>query len=212
MPAFIAAAAQLGGSFLTARSERKAENKARGYNARQAAASFKYLQGVKSQDALLGALQESELKAGQKQERAGFKGARTALDLGATGARQTIQAQGKVAAADAEQSAVSRGLLGTSTGVQALTGVQDRTTALLGGIDQQLAQAFADLGLHEGEVLGQQGQQRAMLAGQNRQNQLDLGYELANLAPMAPSAKKKKKHGLINGVWDIGDLADSLGA
>lgn len=143
------------------------------------------LNAARSRDALFGGLEESALLAGQKAERGGFQGARRALDLGALQARQGVQARGKQAQGELEQSIVSRGLLGTSTGVQALGGIQDRTTAQLSAIDMQLAQAFADLGLQEGELLGRQGRERTGLAGKRRAMEQAFGeaeYGLLTLA------------------------------
>lgn len=179
----VGGAFDLAGGLLGARGERKAVSKQNAQNEAQRAAAFRYLQGVQSQDALFAGLEDAALKSAHKKQLAGFKGARAATDLGATAARQTVLGRSKQGQADLEQSAVSRGLLGTSTGAQAFTGLKDRTTALLGGIDQQLAQAMADLGLQESELQGQQGLQLAGLAGKNRQANTDFGFELASLAP-----------------------------
>jgi len=164
------------GGLLADRSAKRAATKARRLNDQQRAAAFQYLQGVQGGDALYAGLQEAQLKTGHKAELGGFKGARSALDLGGVRARQTVQGQGKVNQANVEQSIVSRGLQGTSTGVQALQSVGDRTSSQLAAIDTQLAQAFADLGLAEGAIRGEQGDELAQLLGQTRQNQLDLGY------------------------------------
>ena len=192
----IAAAAITGGAgllggLLSDRSSKKAAKKAQKYNDQQRAAAFEYLQGVRGGDQLYAGLQESALKAGHKQELGGFQVARSALNRGGINAGQTVRAQGKINQANVEQSIVSRGLLGTSTGVQSLQSVGDRTASQLGAIDAQLGQAFADLGLQEGSIRGEQGDELAQLLGQTRQNQLALGYELASLAPRKPAAAAK---------------------
>lgn len=179
----IAAGGSLIGGLAGARSERKSANKQNAQNEAQRAAAFKYLQGVGSRDALFAGLEESALKAGHKKQLAGFSGAKKAMDLGGIAARQTVKGREKQGLADVEQSAVSRGLMGTSTGAQAYTGLQDRTTAQLASIDQQLAQALAGLGMEEANVQGEQGRELAGLAGRNRQFQQELGYEMASLAP-----------------------------
>lgn len=126
------------------------------------------LQAAESRDALFAGLERAELLKGQKAQRGGFQGARKALDLGANVARQGVIQRGRANQAATEQSVVSRGLTGTSTGAQAFAGVGDQTSQQLAAIDAQLAQAFADLGLEEGAMLGEQGMQRTALAGKNR--------------------------------------------
>jgi hypothetical protein len=126
------------------------------------------LEQARSRDALFGGLEESALLVGQGQERQGFKGARSALELGGAVAKQGIQQRGAQNLAAREQSIVSSGLLGTSTGAQQFAGTQDTTSQQLAAIDAQLAAQIADLGLEEGALLGQQGRERAMMAGRRR--------------------------------------------
>lgn len=198
-----AAGGDILGGLLASRAQRKAQNKAAGLNARQRAAAFAYLQRQQGQDRLFGQLGRNQLLGAHKAELGGFQGAERALGLGALQARQTVQGQHRVNLAEAEQSAVSRGLLGTSTGMQGLQGVGDQTTASLAAIDTGLAQQLATLGLERGGALGRQGRELAALAQSDRDIEREYGYELASLAPMAPGKKKKRK-GFFK---DIGRMA-----
>ena len=149
-------------------------------------------------------LEEALLKTATQKRLGGFQNAQAALDLGAVNAQQTVRAQGAQNQADTEQSAVSRGLIGTSTGVQALQGVQGQTTAHLSAIDQALAQQMASLNLEKSNVAAEGDMALANLQSQKTQAL----YELTQGAdPFAvASKKKKKKHGLFKGVYDIGDV------
>lgn len=187
----IEAGAGLLGGYLSSRSEKKAQKKAQKYSDQEKAAAFKYLNEVGARDAFGAQLQRSQLLAGQRRGLEGFQGARQALTAGGTAARQTALARGKQGQADVEQSLVSRGLLGTSTGAQTFQGVGDQTTAQLQNIDFQLAQAFADLGLEEAQTRERQGQELAGFASDERQRQLELGYALAELAPRGYGLPKK---------------------
>lgn len=182
MPAFIGGAMALGagldfaGGMMTRNASTSIKTKRRrGKDA---------LARAQATDALFGGLERAEMLHGQKQELAGFQGARKAMDLGAMQARQTVQAMGKQNVADMEQSAVSSGLLGGSPGVQRVAGAQDRTTAQLAAIDQQLAQQLAQLGLEEGAVRGEQGRERTALAARNRAFQQGIGEGYFSLLTM----------------------------
>jgi len=133
------------------------------------------LDQARSQDALFGGLEESALKAAHGRELEGFRGARGALTQAGAAARQGVLDRGKQNQAALEQSIVSKGLLGTTTGAGAFAGLQDQTSRHLSDIDLQLAQQFADLGLQESGLRGQQGRELAGLAGRNRQFQRGLG-------------------------------------
>ncbi len=186
MPIFaaaIAGGASLAGGALGARADKKAAGKQNALDEQQRAAAFQFLEQVKNRDALFGGLENSALLSGQKAERGGFAGARAALDLGAKVARQGLIQRGAQNQANTEQSVVSQGLIGTSTGAQAFSGVGDQTSQQLAAIDSQLAGAFSDLNLQEGSLLGQQGRERTALAGRNRDIASNFGYEQANLVP-----------------------------
>ncbi len=123
---------------------------------------------TRASDALFAGLERSELLKGQAGERQGYQTARNALNAGAQVAKQGLAQRGIQNQAATEQSVVSRGLGGTSTGAQAFAGVGNQTAMQMAQIDTQLAQAFADLGLEEGAMLGQQGRERLGLAAKNR--------------------------------------------
>lgn len=184
--AAIGAGSDLLGGYLASREAKKATRRAERLNERQRAAAFAYLQRAQGADLLFGNLERSALMAGHKKELAGFQGAERALGLGRQAGVQTIQGQGKINQAEAEQSVISRGLLGTSTGMQTLTGAQDRTTSQLSALDLQYAQALASLGLDKASLEGEQGRALSALAARSRDIQREFGYELASLAPMAP--------------------------
>lgn len=140
-------------------------------------------------------LESSAIKAANKSALGGFAGARKALDLGANAARQTVLGQNKINQANTEQSIVSRGLLGTSTGVQAFAGVGDRTTAQLSAIDQSLAQAFGDLGLQEAATKA--GGELRLADLQQQKNEAMFGLvQSADPYAVASKKKKHKSHGI----------------
>lgn len=170
MPALIAAIAGAAGTGLEFAGNMMSANASTSIKTKRRRGKYA-LQNAQSQDALFAGLERAELLKGQQNQLGKFKGARSALDLGANVARQGVMQRGAQNQAKVEQSVVSRGLHGTSTGAQAFAGVGDSTSSQLAAIDTQLAQAFADLGLEEGEVLGQQGLQRTALAGRNRESQ-----------------------------------------
>lgn len=190
--AFAAGADILAGLYAS-HEQRKAQSKAASLNSRQRAAAFAMLQKQQREDLLMGNLARSQLLGGQKAELGGFAGAERALGLGALAGRQTVQAQGKLNMADAEQSAVSRGLLGTSVGMQGLQGVGDNTTAQLAALDQGYAAQLAELGLQKSSLMGGHGRELAALGQFERGIQRDYGAELASLAP--PVRKRHKKGG-----------------
>ena len=143
-------------------------------------------------------LEEALIKTATKHRLGGFQNAQAAADLGAVNARQTVKAQGAQNQADTEQSAVSRGLIGTSTGVQALQGVQGQTTAHLSAIDQALAQQMATLGLEKSNVQAEGDMALANLQSQRTQAM----YELTQGAdPFAVGGRrgKKKRGGFFKG-------------
>ena len=212
--AAIEAGAGLLGGFLSSRSEKKAQKRALRYNDQQQAAAFQYLKESRGRDALFGGLERSALLSAHKKQMAGYGGARKALDLGALAARQTIQGRGKQAQADVEQSVVSRGLLGTSTGVQQFAGVGDRTTMQLAAIDQGLAQQLAELGLDEAETAGGQGRELAQLAMRDRDLSREYDYAMAELAPRGYGLPPKQPAtmNLARKGTNKGSRADSLAA
>lgn len=142
------------------------------------------IQQARAQDAVFGGLEESALKSAHAKELGGYTGARKGLELGATAARQGVLGRGKMAQADLEQSIVSKGLLGTTSGLGRLSQLQDRTSAQMSAIDMQLAQQLADLGLEESETMGRQGRELTGLAGKRRAFEKELGeaeYSLLTL-------------------------------
>jgi hypothetical protein len=183
--AIIGAALQL----VQGNKQRQAEAYAQVQSEYQKKEILKGLQKTKSVEGLFSGLQEAQLKTGFQKELGGFKGAKTALDLGAIQAQQGVQARGKQNQAALEQNIVSRGLTGTSTGVQALGGLADRTSLQLSAIDQQHAQALSELGLAQSQVEGGQARELAGLLGQRKQFATDISLQEAALAP----GKKKKK-------------------
>ncbi len=154
-------------------------------------------------------LEEALIKSGTKERLKGFKGARGALDLGGVVAKQGLQQRGKQNLANTEQSLVSRGLIGTSTGAQQFAGIGDTTSAQLAGVDAALAQSFAELGMQEAGVRAQGQQQLAQLLSEKTEAMFNLS-QVADPFNMPAKKKKKKKHGLIKGVYDIGDLAQTF--
>ena len=179
----IAGGASLLSGYMASKDEKEAQKKAQKYSDQERAAAFRYLTMGRQRDAFGSKLEHSALKAAHARELAGFEGGRKALNLGAIQARETAKAQGKMRAADVEQSAVTQGLLGTSTGAQAFTGITDSTTAQLQAVDAQLAQAFADLGLNEAQTRGRQGMEEATFQGRQRDIQREYDMMLAELAP-----------------------------
>jgi len=139
-------------------------------------------------------LEKSQILAANKSRLGGFAGARKALDLGAAGARETALGQGKINEANAEQSVVSKGLLGTSTGVQAFQGVGDRTSAQLSAIDQSLAQSLGDLGLEEANTKAAGEMNLADLQSQKTQ----AIFDLVQSADPNQQFHRKKKGGLFS--------------
>lgn len=126
------------------------------------------LDQAKSQEELFAGLEEAALKAGHAKETAGFRGAKRAVELGGTAARQTVQDRARAGQAALEQSIVSRGLIGTTSGAGMFAGLQDQTTRQLADIDLQLAEALSQLGLEESDVFGRQGRELAGLAAKRR--------------------------------------------
>ncbi len=150
------------------------------------------LKGVKQARGIHGVfsgLEEAQLKTGQQAELGGFKGAKTGLQLGALQAQQGVKARAMQNQAALEQNIVSRGLLGTSTGTQALGGLQDRTSLQLASIDQSLAQALGELGMQQSGVEGMHGRERAALQQRRGLQLQDFAMQEAALQP----GKKKKK-------------------
>lgn len=150
------------------------------------------LKGVKQARGIHGVfsgLEEAELKTGQRQELGGFQGAKKGLELGAIQAQQGVAARGKVNQASLEQNIVSRGLLGTSTGVQALGGLQDRTSLQLSAIDQALAQNLGQLGQEQAQLEGLHGRERSGLQARRGAQLQEFALQEAALQP----GKKKKK-------------------
>lgn len=139
----------------------------------------------KSQDALFSGLERAELLKGQADERKGFEGARKALETGGVVAKQGLQTRAAQNRAALEQSVISKGLLGTTPAAQAFAGVGDQYAMQAGMIDAQLAQAFANLGLEEGQMLGQQGLQRTALAAKDRARAQDFSEAEFGLLTMA---------------------------
>jgi hypothetical protein len=208
MPAFaaaIAGGADLLGGYLQDDRAKKAFNKQQKLNAAGARRAVTALDFGTN-------LEGSQIKAANASRLAGFAGARKALDLGATAARQTVLGQGKINQANLEQSAVSRGLLGTSTGAQAFAGVGDRTTAQLSAIDQQLAQAFGDLGLQQAQTKAAGEMSLADLQQQKTEAMFNL---VQSADPYAVAGKKKKHGGFFSsaaGLLDKGVNAATFGA
>ena len=161
---------------------------------------LKGLQKTKSIEGLYSGLEEAQLKSGQKKELSGFAGAGRAIDLGALQAQQGIAARGKQNQASLEQNIVSRGLLGTSTGAQALGGLQDRISMQLAAIDQQHAQALSELGLQKSALEGGQARELAGLTARRGQFATDIATQEAALQP----GKKRKK------ASKLGMLAEGL--
>jgi len=135
----------------------------------------------RSRGELFSNLQESQLRQGQKAELAGFAGARRGVELAGNRARQGAVDLAKQAQGSLDQSIVSRGLLGTSTGANLNLGLQDRTSRQLADIDSQLAMALGGLGMQEGAVrrghsqqLGDVFRQRQQFEGEYGQAMLDL--------------------------------------
>lgn len=182
MPIY-AAAIQAGASVYEGYQKRKENQRALKMAESEKRAARGFLDEAGSRDAFLQALQESQLKAGHKRELAGFEGARRATSLGADAARRTVLNQGQRMQADATQGLISRGLIGTSAGTGAATDLAGQTTAQLAAIDQQLAAAFADLGLQESSLEGEQADELAALIGSGRQFQQQLGTLRTEFAP-----------------------------
>lgn len=184
MPALVAAAlAGLGGAGLEFGGNLMASNA--GVSRRTVRRrGLQALGTARSRDAVFGGLERAELLSGQKGERQGFAGARSALDFGRAAAATGIQQRGAEGLADLEQSAITSGKLGTSTAAQAFQGVQSQTSQQLANLDLQFAQALADLGLEEGALLGQQGRERTAMAAKQRDMERSLGeaaYQLYTL-------------------------------
>lgn len=150
-----------------------------------------FLDQAGSLDALFQGLQESQLKSGHQKQLAGFAGARRATELGADAARRTVLNQGQRMQADKTQELISSGLVGTSAGTGQATDLAGQTTMQLASIDQQLAEAFKNLGLAQGEVEQNQSQELAALIGSGRQFQQQIGMARTDFAP-AGKAKMGK--------------------
>lgn len=133
------------------------------------------LEQARSRDAVFGGLENAQLLSGQKAERQGFAGARSALDFGRAAAATGIQQRGAENLADIEQSAVTQGTIGTSGAVQGYAQGQSQTSMQLANLDLQFSQALAELGLQEGEVLGNQGRERAAMVAKQRDLERSLG-------------------------------------
>jgi hypothetical protein len=142
-----------------------------------------FLRQTGSRDTFFQALMEAQAKTGHQQQLAGYAGARKATSLGADAARRTVLGQGERMQADATQGLISRGLIGTSAGTGEATDLAGQTTQQLANIDQQLAAAFANLGLEEGNVKKRQSDELAQLLGTGREFQRELGILRTDFAP-----------------------------
>jgi hypothetical protein len=172
---------------------RQDEQRARKMAESEKLAGRQLLGKIGSQDAFFQQLQEAQLKKGHKEQLQGFAGAHKAVELGADAARRDVLNQGQRMQADATQGLISKGLIGTSAGTGVATDLAGQTTQQLASIDQQLASAFADLGLQEGEVRGQQSDELAQLLGTGRQFQGQIGMAGLDYLPVK---QPKKKHGI----------------
>jgi len=150
-----------------------------------------FLDQAGSRDALFQALAESQLKSGNQKQLAGFGSARKATELGADAARRTVLNQGQRMQADATQGLISRGLLGTSAGTGAASDLAGQTTQQLANIDQQLAEAFANLNLTQGEVEQNQSQELAQLIGRGQDFQRQIGLARTDFAPAGKAGSYK---------------------
>lgn len=178
-----AAAIGAGSSLLSGYFARKDERGARKMAEGEKRNALAFLDQAGSRDALFQSLEEAQLKSGHKKALAGFSGARKATDLGADAARRTVMNQGARMQADKTQSLISRGLVGTNVGTGESADLAGQTTAQLANIDQQLAAAFANLGIAEGEVEQDQSQELAQLIGRGRSFQQQIGMARTDFAP-----------------------------
>lgn len=192
LPLIAAAAISAGTSLFQGYQAKKSEKEARQMAEGEKANALKMLTQAGSTDAFFQALQEAQLKTGHKAARAGFSGARKATELGADAARRTVLNQGQRTQADATQALISRGLTGTTAGTGVANDLAGQTTQQLAAIDQQLATAFANLDLEEGELAADQSEELAQLIGSGRGFQQQIGLMRPDFAP---AGKVKKKSG-----------------
>ena len=177
--AAIGAGATLYGGSKNARAQKKAQRLTQA----QRDAAFSYLKGSQGSDQLYAGLQEAQIKKANAASLSGFDAARKAQELGSIQARQGILDRGAQFQAQQQQSLVSQGLLGTSTGQGASQDVSGAVSQQLAGLDAQFAQTLADLNLGQGVVESQGLNRLAQHFGETRSYNQELQYELANLAP-----------------------------
>jgi len=186
-----AAAIGAGTSLFAGSQAKKSEAQARKLAEGEKQNALGFLDQAGSMDALFQALQEAQLKSGQKKELGAFAGAKKATELGATNARQTILNRGAQDQAKLTQGLIGRGLIGTSAGTGAAMDLGGQVNQQLADIDQQLAAAMANLGLAEGQTEMRQAGDLASLIGRGQDFQRQLGVLRTDFAP----SKVKKTPG-----------------
>jgi hypothetical protein len=207
-----AAAIGAGSNLLQGYFARQDEKNARKMAEGEKRNALAFLQQASSQDALAQALQEAQLKSGYKKQLQAFGGARTAIGLGGDTARRDVLNQGERMQADKTQQLISQGLIGTSAGTGQASDLAGQTTQQLANIDQQLAQAYADLGLAQGQTEASQSEQLAQLLGRGQEFQRQIGLARTEFAPAGKTGGGGgfdwKKAGLstVLGLGPIGGL------
>lgn len=95
----------------------------------------------------------TERRRAIKETRAGFAGARGAVDTARASAVQTVQDQGRVAEGGAKQGLIDRGLYNTTVLDNAQQGISSGVSRSIADIDSHYAQILGELGIGEASAV-----------------------------------------------------------